>query len=61
MEIVGEGVYGTVFMAKDLSSNQIVALKKMRLDEGKDQQHFIPTISRCVNLKTQCFCSKKNR
>ena len=36
MEIIGEGVYGTVFMAKDLTTNTIVALKKMRLEEEEE-------------------------
>jgi len=37
MEKIGEGTYGVVYKARDISSNQIVALKKIRLeaeDEG---------------------------
>ena len=30
---MGEGVYGTVYMAKDCSDGSIVALKKIRLEE----------------------------
>ena len=38
MEKVGEGTYGVVYKAKDRVTNEIVALKKIRLeaeDEGK--------------------------
>ncbi|EKM51416.1 uncharacterized protein PHACADRAFT_263526 [Phanerochaete carnosa HHB-10118-sp] len=37
LEKVGEGTYGVVYKAKDLTTNQVVALKKIRLeaeDEG---------------------------
>ena len=37
IEKVGEGTYGVVYKAKDLSTNEIVALKKIRMeheDEG---------------------------
>jgi len=37
MERLGEGTYGVVFRAKDTSTNSIVALKKIKLeneDEG---------------------------
>lgn len=38
MEKVGEGTYGVVYKAKDRVTNEIVALKKIRLeaeDEGE--------------------------
>jgi cyclin-dependent kinase 10 len=33
---LGEGTYGTVYMAKDLSNNEIVALKKIKFQTGDD-------------------------
>ncbi len=33
---VGEGTYGVVYRAKDVKSNAIVALKRMRMDAEKD-------------------------
>lgn len=37
LEIIGEGTYGVVYKARDTDTNQIYALKKIRLeseDEG---------------------------
>ncbi len=33
---IGEGTYGFVFMARDKKTNQIVALKKVRMEAEKD-------------------------
>ncbi len=33
---IGEGTYGLVFMARDKKTNQIVALKKVRMEAEKD-------------------------
>ncbi len=33
---VGEGTYGVVYRARDLKSNKIVALKRVRMEEEKD-------------------------
>jgi cyclin-dependent kinase 10 len=33
---VGEGTYGVVYRARDLKSNEIVALKRVRMEEEKD-------------------------
>jgi len=33
---IGTGKYGTVFKARDVQSNEFVALKKVKLDEDDD-------------------------
>lgn len=33
---IGEGTYGIVYRARDLKSNEIVALKKVRMENEKD-------------------------
>ena len=63
LEVIGEGTYGVVYKARDTESNEIYALKKIRLeseDEGipstaireiallKELQH--PNIVRLVNV-----------
>mmetsp|Transcript_15566 Transcript_15566/g.10936 ORF Transcript_15566/g.10936 Transcript_15566/m.10936 type:complete len:89 (+) Transcript_15566:1-267(+) len=63
LEVVGEGTYGVVYKARDIDTNEIYALKKIRLeseDEGipstaireiallKELQH--PNIVRLVNV-----------
>ena len=63
LEVVGEGTYGVVYKARDVDTNEIYALKKIRLeseDEGipstaireiallKELQH--PNIVRLVNV-----------
>ncbi len=32
IEKIGEGTYGVVYKAKDITTNQMVALKRIRLD-----------------------------
>ena len=36
MNRIGEGTYGIVYRARDLRSDKIVALKKLRMDHEKD-------------------------
>lgn len=36
LEQVGEGTYGVVYRARDMRSNRIVALKKVRMEKEKD-------------------------
>ena len=36
MNRIGEGTYGIVYRARDLRSDKIVALKKLRMDLEKD-------------------------
>lgn len=36
LEKIGEGTYGTVFKGKNKETLEIVALKRVRLDEGKN-------------------------
>lgn len=36
MNRVGEGTYGIVYRARDIRSNKIVALKKMRMERERD-------------------------
>lgn len=33
---IGEGTYGVVYRARDKKTNEIVALKKVRMDREKD-------------------------
>ena len=35
--LIGNGAYGTVYKAKDLSSNRIVALKKIRIPSNSQE------------------------
>jgi cyclin-dependent kinase 2 len=36
LEKVGEGTYGVVYKARDRTTNQIVALKKIRLEQEEE-------------------------
>ena len=40
---IGEGTYGKVFEAKDLETNQIVALKKVKNDNQEMAEEGIPS------------------
>ncbi len=36
LEQIGEGTYGQVYRARDKTTNQLVALKKVRMDQEKE-------------------------
>eukprot|EP00250_Pteridium_aquilinum_P013175 c21180_g1_i1 orf=81-305(+) len=36
LEQIGEGTYGQVYMAKEIATGEIVALKKVRMDNEKE-------------------------
>jgi len=42
IEKVGEGTYGVVYKAKDNGTNQIVALKKIRLEAEDEAFRVLP-------------------
>ena len=50
-EKVGEGTYGTVFKAKILKTGEIVAMKKIKLGESKDEGVPSTTIREISVLK----------
>uniref|UniRef100_A0A3P9H4W7 Cyclin-dependent kinase 10 n=1 Tax=Oryzias latipes TaxID=8090 RepID=A0A3P9H4W7_ORYLA len=51
---IGEGTYGIVYRARDTRSNEIVALKKVRMDKERDGEFLSgvePHISLCVTKR----------
>ena len=36
LEVIGEGTYGKVFKALDIKTNQLVALKSVKLENEKE-------------------------
>ena len=40
LEKIGEGTYGTVFKAKNKETQEIVALKRVRLDDDDEVRQF---------------------
>jgi len=48
IEVLGEGSYGKVYKAKDLSTNQIVAVKKIKFD--KDDEGIPSTTLREISI-----------
>ena len=36
LNVIGEGTYGVVYRARDKQSNEIVALKKLRMEREKE-------------------------
>ena len=67
LEKIGEGTYGVVYKAKDRESTELIALKRIRLeqeDEGKFHCFFLSCFvllfSNVLLVKTGCyFCSHK--
>ena len=53
LEKLGEGAYGVVYKAKNLETNEIVAIKKIRLEKEDDgvPSTAIREISLLKNLK----------
>lgn len=51
MDIIGEGTFGMVYKAKDKRSNQIYALKKVRLE--KEKEGFPVTTVREIKILRQ--------
>ena len=53
LEKLGEGTYGVVYKAKNLDTNEIVAIKKIRLEKEDDgvPSTAIREISLLKNLK----------
>jgi|TARA_B110000305_G_C18863790_1_gene369986 serine/threonine protein kinase len=53
LEKLGEGTYGVVYKAKNLETNEIVAIKKIRLEKEDDgvPSTAIREISLLKNLK----------
>ena len=51
MDIIGEGTFGMVYKAKDRRSNQIYALKKVRLE--KEKEGFPVTTVREIKILRQ--------
>jgi serine/threonine protein kinase len=41
-EHLGQGAYGSVFKAKDLHTGQVVAVKRIEIDEEEGKEHGIP-------------------
>ena len=53
LEKIGEGTYGTVFKAKNRESGEIVALKRVRLDD--DDEGVPSSALREICLLKVCF------
>ena len=48
LEKIGEGTYGTVFKAKNRETGEIVALKRVRLD---DDEEGVPSSALQIGMK----------
>jgi serine/threonine protein kinase len=46
---IGEGTYGTVFKARNRETQEIVALKKVRLDDEDDVKFLLNTLIETFN------------
>ena len=53
LEKIGEGTYGTVFKAKNRESGEIVALKRVRLDDDDEGVPSSATLKRASPTKSQ--------
>lgn len=57
-EKIGEGTYGKVFKARDKATDQLVALKQIRIDNEKDGVScfsFFPSLSTFIFFGFVCF------
>eukprot|EP00298_Acanthocystis_sp_HF-20_P010489 c18882_g2_i2.p1 GENE.c18882_g2_i2~~c18882_g2_i2.p1 ORF type:complete len:367 (+),score=151.56 c18882_g2_i2:2-1102(+) len=50
---IGEGTYGTVYKAKDLDSEEIVALKRVKMEKVSDSEGFPMTMLREIQILTR--------
>ena len=54
LQLIGKGSYGRVFRARDVSSNQLVAVKVIELPPG--EQSFGEDVRREVEALSSCVC-----
>lgn len=53
ISLIGEGTFGQVFKAKDLQSNEVIALKKVRLRTDSEREGFPITALREIKILRQ--------
>ncbi|PAA60153.1 hypothetical protein BOX15_Mlig032995g1 [Macrostomum lignano] len=55
LERIGEGTYGVVYRARDLTGEQVVALKRVRMSQQDGSRHGLPMSSlREISLLLRC-------
>uniref|UniRef100_A0A2P2L0L1 Cyclin-dependent kinase C-2-like n=1 Tax=Rhizophora mucronata TaxID=61149 RepID=A0A2P2L0L1_RHIMU len=56
LEQIGEGTYGQVYMAREIKTGEIVALKKIRMDNEREGVISNPSTHSCLYRSTN-HCS----
>lgn len=50
VEQIGEGAYGKVYVAREITSGDLVAVKKIMIDPKKEEEGFPITATREITL-----------